>query len=152
MEWTPRPLVEHLREQERHNVTVITVGSKYEVYVRSPAPSHMQTLKQPFQTLQIKWEVNIIVKKSSCVFLQAFSFLRPLFVRLSFIMRLLSLRRYVSSIYMYATKTPLSFNWSSTIWHSFLMFFHHFKTVGLIISIASQRWFLNLFRLLFTWD
>ena len=35
MEWTPRPLVEHLREQERHNVTVITVGSKYEVYVRS---------------------------------------------------------------------------------------------------------------------
>ena len=30
-------------------------------------------------------------------------FLRPLFVRLSFIMHLLSLRRYVSSIYMYAT-------------------------------------------------
>ena len=28
-------------------------------------------------------------------------FLRPLFVRLSFIMRLLSLRRYISSIYMY---------------------------------------------------
>ncbi len=25
-------------------------------------------LEQPFQTLQIKWEVNIIVKKSSCVF------------------------------------------------------------------------------------
>ena len=54
MEWTPRPLVEHLREQERHNVTVITVGSKYEVYVRSLASSHMQTLKQPFQTLAIK--------------------------------------------------------------------------------------------------
>ena len=54
MEWTPRPLVEHLREQERHNVTVITVGSKYEVYARSPASSHMQTLKQPFQTLAIK--------------------------------------------------------------------------------------------------
>ena len=68
MEWTPRPLVEHLREQERHNVTVITVGSKYEVYVRSPAPSHMLTLEQPFRTLAIKWEVNIIVKKSSCVF------------------------------------------------------------------------------------
>ena len=30
--------------------------------------------------------------------------MRPLFVRLSFIMRLLSLRRYVSSIYMYATE------------------------------------------------
>ena len=67
MEWTPRPLVEHLREQERHNVTVITVGSKYEVYVRSPASSHMQTLNQPFQTLAIKWEVNIFLNKSSCV-------------------------------------------------------------------------------------
>ena len=52
MEWTPRPLVEHLREQERHNVTVITVGSKYEVYVRSPVPSHMQTLNNPFEPLQ----------------------------------------------------------------------------------------------------
>ena len=67
MEWTPRPLVEHLREQERHNVTVITVGSKYEVYVRSSAPSHMQTVEQPFRTLAIKWEVNIFLKKSSCV-------------------------------------------------------------------------------------
>ena len=47
----------------------------------------------------------MLLKKSSCVFLPAFSFLRPLFVRLSFIMRLLSLRRYVSSIYMY-TKVP----------------------------------------------
>ena len=71
MEWTPRPLVEHLREQERHNVTVITVGSKYEVYVRSPAPSHMQTLEQLFRTLAIKWEVNTLLKKSSCVFLHA---------------------------------------------------------------------------------
>ena len=29
----------------RHNVTVITVGSKYEVYVRSPSSSHTQTLQ-----------------------------------------------------------------------------------------------------------
>ena len=29
------------------------------------------TLHQPFRTLAIKWEVNIIVKKSSCVFLPA---------------------------------------------------------------------------------
>ena len=36
----------------RHNVTVITVGSKYEVYVRSPAPSNMQTLNNPFEPLQ----------------------------------------------------------------------------------------------------
>ena len=76
MEWTPRPLVEHLREQERHNVTVITVGSKYEVYVRSPASSHMQTLKQPFQTLAIKWVVNIFLKKSFLRLYHAFSFLR----------------------------------------------------------------------------
>ena len=47
----------------RDNVTVITVGSKYEVYVRSPASSHMQT----FRTLAIKWEVNMLLKKSSCV-------------------------------------------------------------------------------------
>ena len=47
MEWTPAS-----GEQERHNVTVITVGSKYEVYVRSPAPSHMQTLNNPFEPLQ----------------------------------------------------------------------------------------------------
>ena len=71
MEWTPES-----GEQERHNVSVITVGSKYEVYVRSPAPSHMQTLEQTFRTLAIKWEVNIIVKKSSCVFIMRPSFLR----------------------------------------------------------------------------
>ena len=47
MEWTAT-----LREQERHNVMVITVGSKYEVYVQSPAPSHMQTLNNPFKPLQ----------------------------------------------------------------------------------------------------
>ena len=52
----------------RHNVTVITVGSKYEVYVRSPASSHMLT----FRTLAIKWEVNIFLKKS---------FLHPSFLR-----------------------------------------------------------------------
>ena len=68
MEWTPTS-----GEQERHNVTVITVGSKYEVYVRSPAPSHMQTLKQPFRTLAIKWEVKysfkeVFLRLPSCVF------------------------------------------------------------------------------------
>ena len=47
-------------------------------------------LEQPFQTLQIKWEVNIFLKKSSCVFLPA-SFLHASFcVRLS----LLLLSRY----------------------------------------------------------
>ena len=51
-------------------MTVITVGSKYEVYVRSPALSHMQTLEQPIRTLAIKWEVNMLLKKSSCLFLR----------------------------------------------------------------------------------
>ena len=40
MEWTPTS-----GEQERHNVTVITVGSKYNVYVRPPASSQTQTLQ-----------------------------------------------------------------------------------------------------------
>ncbi len=80
-------------EQERLNVTVITVVSKYEVYVRSPASSHMQTLNNPSEPCN-KLRGKYVVKEV---------FLRPLFVRLSFIMRLLSLRRYVSSIYMYAT-------------------------------------------------
>ena len=43
-------------------------------------------LEQPFRNLAIKWEVKILLKKS---------FLRRL------LLRLLSLRRYVSSIYMY---------------------------------------------------
>ena len=50
----PMELTPTSGEQERHNVTVITVGSKYEVYVRSLAPSHMQTLNNPFEPLQIK--------------------------------------------------------------------------------------------------
>ena len=57
------------REQERHNVTVITVGSKYFNYFRTPTPTPTatQTLNNPFEPLQIKWEVYILLKKSSCV-------------------------------------------------------------------------------------
>ena len=47
-------------------------------------------LEQPFRTLAIKWQVNIFVKKSSCIFVYAFSFLhlncycvRRLFMHLS---------------------------------------------------------------------
>ena len=47
MEWTPAS-----GEQERHNVTVITVGQNITVYVWSPAPSHMQPLNNPFKPLQ----------------------------------------------------------------------------------------------------
>ena len=40
----------------------ITLESKYFIYVRSPAPSHKQTLSNPFRTLAIKWEVNIFLR------------------------------------------------------------------------------------------
>ena len=73
IEWTPTS-----GEQERHNVTVITVGSKYEVYVRSLAPSHMQTLNNPFEPCS-KVRGIYVVKE---VFMRP-SFLRPLFMRLS---------------------------------------------------------------------
>ena len=53
MEWTPAS-----REQERHNVTVITVGSRYySLCLVSSSLSHA-TLEQPFRTLAIKWEVK----------------------------------------------------------------------------------------------
>ena len=80
------------------------------------SPLSHANLQQPFRTLAVKWEVNIckeVFPMSSFLrlylasFLPAFSFLHlncycvhPLFVRLSFIMHLLSLRRYVSSIYI----------------------------------------------------
>ena len=86
----------------RHNVTVITVGSKYEVYVQSPASSHMLT----FRTLAIKWEMNIIVKKSSCVFLpsflrlyHAFSFLR--------LYRCVAVDDYITLVYLVVTSVLL---------------------------------------------
>ena len=50
-EW-PLDLRSSIKEQERHNVTVISLGSKYFSYVRSPAPSHTQTLNNPFEPLQ----------------------------------------------------------------------------------------------------
>ena len=58
MEWTPAS-----GEQERHNVTVITVGSRnYSLCSVSSSLSHA-TLEQPFRTLQIKWEVKYICKE-----------------------------------------------------------------------------------------
>ena len=43
-EWTPAS-----GEQERHKLTAISLGFKYFSYVRSPAPSHTQTLNNPFE-------------------------------------------------------------------------------------------------------
>ena len=39
------------------------MGSKYEVYVRSPAPSHMQTIEQTFRTLTNKVRGIYFVKE-----------------------------------------------------------------------------------------
>ena len=60
-----------MENEKGTTLTAITLGSKYFSYVRSPAPSHTQTLNNPFETLQIKWEVKYFIKKSSCVFLCA---------------------------------------------------------------------------------
>ena len=57
-------------ERERHNIDGHKNGGQnIAVSVRSPAPSHTQTLSNPFRTLAIKWEVNILLKKSSCIFI-----------------------------------------------------------------------------------
>ena len=86
------------KEQERHNVTVITVGSRYYSLCSVSSSLSHATLEQPFRTLVIKWEVYIIVKE---VFLHLPSCVVYYCVCLCHFMRLLSLRRYVSSIYMY---------------------------------------------------
>ena len=53
MEWTPAS-----GEQERHNVTVITVGSRYYSFCSVSSSLSHATLEQPFRTLAIKWEVK----------------------------------------------------------------------------------------------
>ena len=53
-EWTPGPPVEHQENEKDTMLTAIKVGVKYCSYVRSPAPSHTQTLSNPFRTLAIK--------------------------------------------------------------------------------------------------
>ena len=66
-----RAPVEQPWRTRKTKLTAITLGSKYLSYVRSPAPCHSQTLSKPFQTLAIKWEVNMFIKKSSFVFISA---------------------------------------------------------------------------------
>ena len=68
----------------RHNVTVITVGSKNEVYVRSPVSSHMQPFNNPFKPCNKVRGKNIVKE----VFL---SFLHASFIPASSLMRRLSL-------------------------------------------------------------
>ena len=57
-EWALGLQLSSTKERERHNVTVITVGSRYySLYSISSSLSHA-TLEQPFRTLAIKWEVK----------------------------------------------------------------------------------------------
>ena len=51
-EWVLGLRLSSSREQERHNVTAISLGSKYCSYVRSPAPSHSKTPHNLFEPLQ----------------------------------------------------------------------------------------------------
>ena len=66
MEWTPGS-----REQEKHNVTVITVGSRYYSLCSVSSSLSHATLEQPFWKLTNKVRGKILLKKSSCVFLHA---------------------------------------------------------------------------------
>ena len=59
-------------EQPWRTRTAITLGSKYFSYVRSPAPSHTQTLSYPFRNLTNKLRGKIFYKEvflrlSACV-------------------------------------------------------------------------------------
>ena len=65
--WKPSPSSVGLRlsspgERDK-TLTAITLGSKYFSYVRCPAPSHMQTFSNPFQTLAGKVRGKNIVKE-----------------------------------------------------------------------------------------
>ena len=74
------------------------------------------TLSNPCKKVRGKNIVNeVFLRLYHVSFIPAFSFLRPLFLRL------LSLRRYVSRIYMYATSLPI-------IWVLFQV--HHLQLVS----------------------
>ena len=71
MEWTPAS-----GEQERHNVAVITEGSRYYSLCSVSSSLSHETLEQPFRTLQIKWGVKyfgkeVLLRLPYCVFLRA---------------------------------------------------------------------------------
>ena len=95
-QWTPRPLVEHLREQERHNVTVISSGGqnmKFMFGLQHPLTCKpWTTLSKPCNKVRGKYICKVVfLCLPSCVFI-----LRRLFLRLSFCVRLslLLLSRY----------------------------------------------------------
>ena len=82
-EWALGLRLSSPREQERHNVTVITMGSRFYSLCSVSSSLWHATLEQPFRTLAKKWKVNIFVKKSSCVFLPASFITASVFVTAS---------------------------------------------------------------------
>ena len=60
-----------MENEKNTTLTAITSGSKYFSYVRSPAPSHTQTLSDPFRNLTNKVRGKYFIKKFSCVSLCA---------------------------------------------------------------------------------
>ena len=85
-----------MENEKDTTLTVITFGSKYFSYVRSPAPSHTQTLSNPFRNLTNKVRGKIFYKEVFlrlsvcvvyyCVFILRLSLsLRLLLLRASFI-------------------------------------------------------------------
>ena len=62
-----------MENEKDTTLTAITLGSKYFSYVRSPAPSHTQTLSNPFRNLTNKVRGKIFYKEV---------FLRRLLLRL----------------------------------------------------------------------
>ena len=70
-EWALGLRLSSPREQERHNVTVITVGSRYHSLCSISSSLSHATLEQPFRTLAIKWEVKYFYKE---VFLRLYHY------------------------------------------------------------------------------
>ena len=69
-EW-PLGLRLSIWERERHNADGHKFGVKiFQICLVSSSLSHAN-LEQPFRTLAIKWEVYILLKKSSCAFIIA---------------------------------------------------------------------------------
>ena len=52
-----------MENEKDTTLTAITSGSKYFSYVRSPAPSHTQTLSNPFRNLTNKVRGKIFYKE-----------------------------------------------------------------------------------------
>ena len=127
-------------ERERHNVDGHKSGGQnITVSVRSPTPSHTQTLSNPFRTLAIKWEVHIFIKKSSCV--------------------CYSLRQYVSCMDMYMRMQHIVFysEYTNNLWSEFspifLLTHWDFEAQIYFIKVFFLRsWFITKYFFLYIYS